>query len=82
MTRDEQIASLKRAMVRAQTEDDKRFPFSAGDGCCPSCMYGREYREAMASQQRRADWFVVLLRKRGTVADLRTAHAVEISAWP
>jgi hypothetical protein len=82
MTRDEQIDSLKRAMVRVREQDDERFPFRSGDGCCPSCMCGRAYNEVLDKQQRRADWLVILLRKRGTVDDLDLARAVEVSAWP
>jgi hypothetical protein len=45
--------------------------------CCPGCMFGCDYSEAVDKAERTARWLVHLLRKRGRPEDLREARIIE-----
>jgi hypothetical protein len=68
-------AALKRheAAIREMDEEWARL-----DGvCCPGCMFGERHSKACDKAERTRAWLVVLLRRRGTLADMRWAKALE-----
>jgi hypothetical protein len=64
----------KRKLERTVEPTDEHF---AALGGCDS-----EYDKLLEKQTRAGKWLCVLLRKRGTAADLQLAKAVEWTAWP
>jgi hypothetical protein len=82
MSRDDHIAALKRSIVRHETELNRLVAQCPPWVCCPSCALGRPFSDLCDAQERRLDWLMRLLYKRGKPGDVQLAQAIGREAWP
>lgn len=80
---DVEIGRVCAAVLRYQASMDAvREAVEGNDGPQSAHEHSAEWNRVAEQLSRTSAWFCVLLRKRGTEADLKLANAVEISAWP
>jgi hypothetical protein len=73
-----QIDALQRAMARTKSQyDELTRGFVPALHCCPTCLTGGRDLQLVAKLERQAMWLRVLLRRRGTYADLAAIEQLD-----
>lgn len=78
--RNEEVIEKTRAALRrheARVEKMRQTWAEANAPCCPGCMFGAEYTEAMDQCTRTAMWLHNLLERRGTDEDKAEMQSLE-----
>lgn len=81
---DDEIRLVRAALLRHRAAVDRMSGEweDAGGGCCPGCMFGAQYTKATDQFKRTGAWLCVLLKRRGSLKDIRLAGSIEMGAWP